>query len=113
MKKVEAIIRPEKLSDIKEVMHALNVNGVSISQIMGAGSQKGWKKYVRGTEVEYNFLPKLRLEIVVTDDRVEELIDKICDVAYTGEVGDGKIFITDIIDAVRIRTRERGDEAVR
>ncbi|SHH61218.1 nitrogen regulatory protein P-II family [Sporobacter termitidis DSM 10068] len=112
MKKIEAFIRPEKLGDIKEILNQLNINGLSISQIMGAGNQKGWKEFVRGAEVEYNFLPKLKLEIVVLDNQVETVIDKICEKAYTGDVGDGKIFVSDIIDAVRIRTRERGDTAV-
>lgn len=113
MKKVEAFIRPEKLSDIKEVLNELKINGLSISQIMGAGNQKGWKEYVRGAEVEYNFLPKLKLEIVVLDEQVDSLVSKICDKAYTGDVGDGKIFIYDVLDAIRIRTRERGTDAVK
>ena len=112
MKKIEAFIRPEKLADIREMLNTLNINGLSISQIMGAGKQKGWKEYVRGAEVEYNFLPKLKLEIVVLDDQVEQIIDKICEKAFTGDVGDGKIFVSDILDAIRIRTRERGDDAV-
>lgn len=113
MKKIEAFIRPEKLSEIKDMLNTLNINGLSISQIMGCGNQKGWKEYVRGAEVEYNFLPKLKLEIVVPDEQVEGLVDKICEKAYTGEIGDGKIFISDILDAIRIRTRERGLDAVK
>lgn len=113
MKKIEAFIRPEKLADIKEILNQLNINGLSISQIMGAGNQKGWKEYVRGAEVEYNFLPKLKLEIVVLDEQVDELVEKICEKAYTGEVGDGKIFISEVLDAIRIRTRERGIAAVK
>jgi nitrogen regulatory protein P-II 1 len=112
MKKIEAIIRPEKLGDIKDALSAMSINGLSVSQIMGFGNQKGWKEYVRGTEVEYNFLQKIKLEIVVTDGQAEALIERICTAAYTGEVGDGKIFVSDIQDAVRIRTRERGDAAV-
>ncbi len=113
MKKIEAFIRPEKLSDLKGMLNDLDLKGLSISQIMGCGNQKGWKEYIRGTEVEYNFLQKLKLEIVVPDDRAEDVIGKICDIAHTGEVGDGKIFVSEILDAVRIRTRERGDDAVR
>lgn len=113
MKKIEAFIRPEKLSEIKDMLNTLNINGLSISQIMGCGNQKGWKEYVRGAEVEYNFLPKLKLEIVVPDEQAEELVDKICEKAYTGEIGDGKIFISDVLDAIRIRTRERGVSAVK
>ena len=113
MKKIEAYIRPEKLADIKEILGTLKINGLSISQVMGAGNQKGWKEFVRGTEVDYNFLQKLKLEIVVLDGQVEEIVENICKTAYTGEVGDGKIFVSDVIDAVRIRTGERGDDAVK
>lgn len=113
MKKIEAIIRPEKLQDIKDTLASANINGLSISEIMGCGSQKGWKEYVRGSEVDFNFLPKIKLEIVVQDEQTEMVIDKICSVAQTGEVGDGKIFITDVLDAVRIRTRERSNLALK
>ena len=75
---------------------------------MGFGKQKGWKEYVRGTEIDYNFVPKVKLEIFVSDDQVEAIIDKICDIAYTGAVGDGKIFVLDVHDAIRIRTRGTG-----
>lgn len=112
MKKIEAYIRPEKLTDIKDILNVLDISGLSISQIMGCGNQKGWKEYVRGTEVEYNFLPKIKLEIVVPDEKVEKLVDMICKKAHTGEVGDGKIFIYDVLDTIRIRTRERGTGAV-
>lgn len=113
MKKIEAIIRPEKLQDIKDTLASLSIGGLSISEIMGCGSQKGWKEYVRGSEVDFNFLHKIKLEMVVQDEQVEMVIDKICSVAQTGEVGDGKIFITDVIDAVRIRTKERSNLALR
>lgn len=113
MKKIEAYIRPEKLEEIKAHLDELNLNGLSISQIMGAGKQKGWKEYVRGTEVDYNFLPKVKLETVVTDDQVDTVVGKICDIAYTGNVGDGKIFISEVLDAIRIRTKERGLDAVK
>lgn len=113
MKKIEAIIRPEKLQDIKDTLASLNIGGLSISEIMGCGSQKGWKEFVRGSEVDFNFLHKIKLEMVVQDDQVEMVIDKICSVAQTGEVGDGKIFISDVIDAVRIRTKERSNLALK
>ena len=113
MKKIDAFIRPEKLEDIKEILGSLNINGLSISEIMGCGNQKGWKEYVRGTEVDYNFLPKYKIEIVVQDEQVESVVSKICDKAYTGEVGDGKIFISEIQDAIRIRTKERGIAALK
>lgn len=113
MKKIEVFIRAEKLEDMKEVFNAMHINGLSISQVMGCGSQKGWKGYVRGSEVDYNFLPKIKMEIVVQDEQVEAIIDKICEIAHTGEVGDGKIFISEIQDAVRIRTKERGVSAIK
>jgi nitrogen regulatory protein P-II 1 len=112
MKKIEAIIRPERLEDIKEELNKLNVNGLTISQVMGCGKQKGWKEYFRGQEVLLNILPKTKLEIVVTDAQVEKIIEIIVQIARTGEVGDGKIFIYDVLDAVRIRTGERGIGAV-
>jgi nitrogen regulatory protein P-II 1 len=113
MKKIEAYIRPEKLEEVKGQLDQLKLNGLTINEVMGCGKQKGWKEFVRGTEVDYNFLPKIKLEMVIPDDQVEDVISKICDMAYTGEVGDGKIFVSDILDAVRIRTRERGLDAVR
>lgn len=113
MKKVEAIIRPEKLEDIKDVLRSLRLNGLSISQIMGCGNQKGWTEYVRGTETDINFLPKVKVELVVQDSQVGEVIAAIQEKAKTGEVGDGKIFVFDVVDAVRIRTGERGENALK
>jgi nitrogen regulatory protein P-II 1 len=113
MKKIEAYIRPEKLEELKSHLDTLHLNGLSINQVMGCGKQKGWKEYVRGTEIDYNFLPKIKLEIVVTDEQAEGVVNKICDIAYTGDVGDGKIFITEVTDAIRIRTRERGLDAIK
>jgi nitrogen regulatory protein P-II 1 len=113
MKKIEAYIRPEKLEDIKSLLAELDLNGLSMSQVMGFGKQKGWKEFVRGTEIDYNFLPKIKLEIVVADEEVENIISKITETAYTGSVGDGKIFISDVNDAIRIRTKERGLDAVK
>lgn len=112
MKKIEAVIRPEKLEDVTGALNLLHLNGLSISQIMGYGKQKGWKEYIRGSEIEVNFLPKVKIEIIVSDKQVEAVIDEICDKAYTGEVGDGKIFISEITDALRIRTKEKGDAAL-
>ncbi len=113
MKKIEAYIRPDKLQDIKDMLQALNLNGLSITQVMGCGNQKGWKEFVRGSEVDYNFLPKLKLDLIVSDEQVEDVVQHIIDKAYTGEVGDGKIFISHIEDAIRIRTKERGDKAIK
>jgi nitrogen regulatory protein P-II 1 len=112
MKKIEAIIRPGKLEDVKEILNQLNIRGLTISQVMGCGSQKGRKEFFRGTEVTLNLLPKVKVEIVVTDDKVDTIIDAIVKGAGTGEVGDGKIFIYDIENAVKIRTGERGEKAI-
>ncbi|MCI1989978.1 MAG: P-II family nitrogen regulator [Oscillospiraceae bacterium] len=113
MKKIEAIIRPEQIEDIKEDLKALNIKGISVSQIMGSGCQRGYREYVRGTEVDYNFLPKMKLELVVADEQVESVVQRIVETAKTGNIGDGKIFITDVLDAVRIRTGERGSAAIK
>ena len=113
MKKIEAFIRPEKLEDIKEIMEELKLNGLSIMQVMGCGNQKGWTEFVRGAEVDYNFLTKIKIELFVTDHQSEAVISAIIKKAYTGEYGDGKIFISDIQDAVRIRTGERVEDAIR
>ncbi|MDD4715977.1 MAG: P-II family nitrogen regulator [Oscillospiraceae bacterium] len=113
MKKIEAYIRPEKLEDIKAVMDPLHLNGLSIMQVMGCGTQKGWKEYIRGEEIDYNILSKIKIELVVEDEQVELVIQGIVETAQTGEIGDGKIFISDIQDAVRIRTGERGNDALK
>lgn len=113
MKKIEAYIRPEKLEDIKEIMDELNLNGLSVMQVMGCGNQKGWTEFVRGMEVDYNFLTKIKIETVVLDGQAEAVIKAITKRACTGEFGDGKIFISDVQDAVRIRTGERGNDAIK
>lgn len=112
MKKVEAIIRPGKLEDIKEALNRCNINGLTISQVMGCGLQKGRKEYFRGTEVTMNLLPKIKIEAVVRDDHLEEVVNIISKEAKTGEIGDGKIFIYNVEDTIRIRTGERGDTAI-
>jgi nitrogen regulatory protein P-II 1 len=112
MKKIEAIIRPGKLEEIKEALNKLDVKGLTISQVMGCGKQKGLKEYYRGTVVNLNLLPKIKIEIVTIDEHVESIISAICENARTGEVGDGKIFVCNIEETVRIRTGERGEEAV-
>lgn len=113
MKKIEAYIRPDKLEDIKEITDTLHLNGLSITQVMGCGNQKGWTEVVRGTEIDFNFLPKLKIEMVVLDSQLEKVVESIIEKAQTGNVGDGKIFISDISDAIRIRTRERGEAAIK
>ncbi|HCC00892.1 MAG TPA: transcriptional regulator [Ruminococcaceae bacterium] len=112
MKKVEAFIRLEKLEDIKQILNTLDINGMSISQVMGCGNQKGWKEFIRGAVVDVNFLPKIKLELTVLDEQVESVIEHITQTARTGEVGDGKIFVSEVSEAIRIRTGERGDSAL-
>ncbi len=112
MKKIEAIIRPGKLEEIKEALNKFNVHGLTISQVMGCGLQKGRKEFYRGTEVTLNLLPKIKIEIVTKDQYVDDIINLISNEAKTGEVGDGKIFIYSLENAVRIRTGEKGDNAI-
>lgn len=112
MKKIEAIIRPCKLEELKEALLAIDLDGITISQVMGAGKQLGWKEFYRGNEVSLNVLPKVKLELVSTDDKVDLITDTIIKYSQTGEVGDGKIFIYELQDCIRIRTRERGDAAI-
>lgn len=112
MKKIEAIIRPEALEPLKEALIRTGINGITINQVFGCGKQLGWTEYVRGNSVIMNTLPKVEVKLVVPDSKVEELIGVITSVAETGEIGDGKIFVSDIIDCVRIRTKERGEIAL-
>lgn len=113
MKKIEAYIRPDKLQDIKEGLSKYDISGMSISQIMGYGNQKGWKEYVRGSEVECNFLQKIKIELIVLDEQVDDMINTIMNISQTGEFGDGKIFISSIENAIRIRTGETGASALK
>lgn len=112
MKRIEAIIRPSKLEDIKEALKNKDINGITINQVKGCGNQLGWTEYYRGNEVIVNILPKIEIKIVVEDDKVEDVIELISKIARTGEIGDGKIFVVDIVECVRIRTGERGDKAL-
>lgn len=112
MKEIRAIIRPRTVEKLKDTLSAIDVKGMTVSQVMGCGNQKGWKEYYRGTQVETNMLPKVRISIVVPDDKVDSTIEAIISVARTGEVGDGKIFVTNVERVVRIRTGEEGDQAI-
>lgn len=112
MKKITAIIRPEKLEPLKDVLFENKIQGMTISEVQGCGNQHGWKEYFRGNEVLLNTLPKVQFEIVVDDDEVENLINVIVATAQTGEVGDGKVFVSPVEEAVRIRTGERGSCAI-
>lgn len=108
MKKIEAIIRPEKLEPLKDALISNKISGITINQVFGCGKQYGFTEYIRGNTVIMNTLAKVEIKIVVPDEKLEEVIDLITSVAETGEFGDGKIFISDVIDCVRIRTKERG-----
>ena len=112
MKKITAIVRPEKLEPLKEALFQANVSGMTISQVQGCGNQHGWKEYYRGTEVLLNMVPKVKFEIVVDDADVPRLVDLIAEVARPGNVGDGKIFVFPVESVVRIRTGERDDDAI-
>ena len=112
MKKVVAIVRPEKMESLKDALFEANVSGMTISQVNGCGNQHGWKEYFRGTEVLLNMVPKVKFELVVDDGKVDALVDLICTTARTGEVGDGKVFVSPVEDVVRIRTGEHGVEAI-
>lgn len=111
--KIEAIVREEKLEDVKEALNTIQVNGITVSQVMGCGSQRGYKSVVRGMEVDVMMLPKIKFEIVVSSEEWEKkTIEAIQKAAYTGEVGDGKIFSYEIRSALKIRTRETGFDAL-
>jgi nitrogen regulatory protein PII len=112
MKKIEAIIKPFKLDDVKEALHGIGVQGLTISEVKGFGRQKGHTELYRGAEYVVDFLPKIKLEVVVSADQVENVISAIVEAAGTGRIGDGKIFVTALEEAVRIRTGERGASAV-
>ncbi|OGO80816.1 MAG: transcriptional regulator [Clostridiales bacterium GWC2_40_7] len=112
MKKLEVIIRPEKLEDVKELLNNSGIYGMTVSMVSGCGLQKGRKEVYRGTEYTINLLPKVKVEIVVKDTIVEELLDSLVMKVKTGQVGDGKIFVYDVQDAVKIRTGERGENAI-
>ncbi len=113
MKKIEAIIRTDKIENLKDALAKTHyAKGMTVSQVLGHGSQQGFVEYVRGQRVVPMLLSKVKAEIVVQDKDVEQLIDLICDAVGTGEIGDGKIFIIPIDDAIRIRTKERGADAL-
>jgi nitrogen regulatory protein P-II 1 len=112
MKKIEAIIRPSRLEDVKDALLAINARGITITQVMGCGKQMGRKEFYRGSEIFLNVLPKVKIELIVHDEDYEKTLQAIVDNAKTGEVGDGKIFISTVEDAIRIRTGEKGDTAI-
>ncbi len=112
MKKIEAIIRPFKLEDVKEALIEEGIRGLTISEVRGYGRQKGHTETYRGSEYRIEFVPKLKIELIVEDNKVEKIVDAILKTAKTGQVGDGKIFIYNVEDAVRIRTGESGKDAL-
>ena len=112
MKKIEAIIRPFKLDEVKEAMIEEGIHGLTISEVRGYGRQKGHTETYRGSEYQIEFIPKIKIEIVVNDVLLDKVVDAILRTAKTGQVGDGKIFISDIQDVIRIRTEESGKEAL-
>lgn len=112
MKKLEMIIQPEKLEDLKAILDECSANGLMITNIMGYGNQKGHKKIYRGAEYSVNLLPKVKVETIVEPNTAENIIQKVVERIQTGTYGDGKIFIYEVEDAVRIRTGERGEDAL-
>jgi nitrogen regulatory protein P-II 1 len=112
MKKIEAVIKPFKLDEVKEALHEIGVQGMTVTEVKGFGRQKGHTELYRGAEYVVDFLPKIKLEIAVSDDMAEKVVEAIAGAANTGRIGDGKIFVMPIEQAVRIRTGERGDEAL-
>jgi len=112
MKKIEAIIKPFKLEDVKEALSALGVEGMTVSEVKGFGRQKGHTEIYRGSEYTVDFLPKIKLEIVLSDAMVSGAVDAIVKAAKTGKIGDGKVFVSPIENAIRIRTEETGEGAV-
>ena len=112
MKKIEAIIKPIKLEDVKETLAEKDIKGLTVTEIKGYGRQKGHTELYRGAEYSIDFLPKIKIEVVVTDDKVESVIDTVTEAAKTGKIGDGKIFVTEVESVVRIRTGETGEDAL-
>ncbi|MFH1652974.1 MAG: P-II family nitrogen regulator [Pseudomonadota bacterium] len=112
MKKIEAIIKPFKLDDVRESLQAAGVSGMTITEVKGFGRQKGHTEVYRGSEYIVDFLPKIKLEVIVPDDKSDEIVELIQKTANTGRIGDGKIFVIEVVEAVRIRTGEKGDLAV-
>lgn len=112
MKKIEAIIKPFKLDEVKEALHEVGLQGITVIEAKGFGRQKGHTELYRGAEYVVDFLPKVKIELVIPDDILERAVEAIQQAAYTGRIGDGKIFISSIEEAIRVRTGEKGNEAI-
>jgi nitrogen regulatory protein P-II 1 len=112
MKKIEAIIKPFKLDEVKDALHEVGLQGITVIEAKGFGRQKGHTELYRGAEYVVDFLPKVKIEVVVDDDMLDRAVDAILRAAHTGRIGDGKIFITPVEEAIRVRTGERGKDAI-
>ena len=112
MKKIEAIIKPFKLDEVKENLNEIGIQGITVTEVKGFGRQKGHTELYRGAEYVVDFLPKIKLEVVVRDDMVNKVVETIGETAKTGRIGDGKIFVLPIDEVIRIRTGEKGDDAI-
>lgn len=112
MKKIEAIIKPFKLDEVKDALGSIGIQGLTVLEVQGFGRQKGHTEVYRGAEYKVDFVPKVKLEILVDDELAQQVVDTITDAARTGKIGDGKIFVLPIEDAIRIRTGERGTDAI-
>jgi nitrogen regulatory protein PII len=112
MRKVEAIVKPFKLDEVKEALNEIGIQGITVSEVKGFGRQKGHTELYRGAEYVVDFIPKIKMEIIVSDEMVEQVVNTIADAAKTGRIGDGKIFVTSVEDVLRIRTGERGEDAL-
>jgi nitrogen regulatory protein PII len=112
MKKIEAVIRPSRLDEVKDALNALGISGMTVAEVKGFGRQKGHKELYRGAEYIVDFVPKVKIELVVQDDSVAETLEAIERSARTGKIGDGKIFVFEVVEAVRVRTGERGNLAL-
>jgi nitrogen regulatory protein P-II 1 len=112
MKKIEAVIQPFKLEDVKEALKAIGIDGMTITEVRGHGRQKGHKEVYRGQEYQVDLLPKVKIEMIVASARVDEVVQTLANAARTGKIGDGKIFVTNVEEAIRIRNDERGETAL-
>ena len=112
MKKIEAIIKPFKLNDVKDALHELDLQGMTVTEVKGFGRQKGHTEIYRGSEYVVNFLPKIKIELILANGMVPQAIEAIVKSAKTGKIGDGKVFVVPVEEAVRIRTEERGEKAI-
>lgn len=112
MKKIEVIIKPFKLDEVKDKLNEINVHGLTVTEVKGFGRQKGHTELYRGAEYVVDFLPKIKLDIIAPDERVEEIVMAVIESAHTGRIGDGKIFVSPIEEVIRIRTGERGESAI-